>query len=450
MIFILVFSVWFIVLAYKFYFFGFVDWDFAFFAQAMWQITHQQQYVSVFGCNFLGNHANLIAYLISPIYLFIAHPLVLLLFKIASFALSAQLLFNLAQERLSKWLAWLILFFYMIYVPNVLGMLYEFDFESLAPGLLMVMLLAFLRERKGVFCIAAILLMLIKENMPLIVGAFALMGMYQSKDKKFWFQVGIGSSLVFVVAAFVVVPYFANQPVGHHPYGGHYDSMFERLSDPTWWDRRWSWIGKLFGPLLFLPFFAPWILFPVSAIFLQHALSHSWQEQTLYFAYMLTLTPFIFAALIIALARIRILSMRSFVCFLTIIGCFLVITIYDYRHDIQIRFLMPAQINTAQDRRDLLEMIPPKASVMASFSFLVHLTNRDNLYAFYKAHTPDYVGFKLPDEVEYALIDFNDPWLYRDLRDNPKITRQRIDDFFRQNTWVVKERRGQIVLYQRH
>ena len=149
------FSFWVVLLSYKFTHFGYYDWDLAFFSQGMWNLSHGSGHVSLFDTNFFSNHANLIAYLILPIYRIFPHPLTLVFLKVISYVTAAFVLYVLAKEKLGPVAAILMLWLYLTYPPNVFGLLYEFDFESLAPGLLMLIFYFYVKDHWQGFLICA-------------------------------------------------------------------------------------------------------------------------------------------------------------------------------------------------------------------------------------------------------------------------------------------------------
>ena len=59
---ILTFFFWLGLLAWKYYSFGYYDWDLAMYAQVMGNLKHGSLYSSLMGMNFLGNHAEYISF----------------------------------------------------------------------------------------------------------------------------------------------------------------------------------------------------------------------------------------------------------------------------------------------------------------------------------------------------------------------------------------------------
>ena len=55
--------------------------------------------------------------------------------------------------------------------------------------------------------------------------------------------------------------------------------------------------------------------------------------------------------------------------------------------------------------------------------------------------------FSVPGDVQYALIDFHDPWLQNAIHQKPAIVKERISRFLKD--WREVKRVDSIVLYRR-
>ena len=76
-----------------------------------------------------------------------------------------------------------------------------------------------------------------------------------------------------------------------------------------------------------------------------------------------------------------------------------------------------SQRDLLDEKRDLLvKEIPKDAAVMATFEFLPHLSSRRELYSFHHLYTGKYTfskkAYHAPKNIQYLLIDFNDPMTY--------------------------------------
>jgi len=472
---LLAFSFWVYLLNYKFFHFGYYDWDLAFFAQGMWNLSHGSGYVSLFDVQLLANHANLIAFFVIPLYKIFPHPLTLVFLKVASYVTAAFVLYLLTKEKLGGTIAVLFLLFYLFYAPNIIGMLYEFDFESLAPAFLMLIFYFYVKDRWLGFMICAGILFLIKENLPLIVLAFSIHGLFTKKDKiRFGVIPGILSLASFFLLVFVFIPRMSGGAIGDghsyyigHNYQGLGGSVGGVLSSIIFHPIKiWQYIltsqninflVAIFAPFLTLPLFTPGILFLISPILLQHLLSSGVQEHSIRFAYVLTIAPFLFLATIGTLKVFYEKSRKVYNSILILLVFFNIVYFFLNVSEMKQRFMLIQDRDQTQemvfDRWELVQMVPPDASVVASFSFLAPLSQRKNLYAFHKIYDPSYqndqYSYVLPSKVQYALIDFNDPWLLYDLKVYPVFTKNRLSNFFIQNKWIVKRRYGKIILFER-
>jgi hypothetical protein len=101
------------------------------------------------------------------------------------------------------------------------------------------------------------------------------------------------------------------------------------------------------------------------------------------------------------------------------------------------------------DQWELVHLVPQDASVVASFAFLAPLSQRNNLYAFYKIYHPSYQNdqwaYQLPPNVQYALIDIRDPWLLIE----DKLAQARAQKFLTSGDWIILKRYGRYILYQK-
>ena len=464
----IIFVGWAFLLVQKYLAFGYYDWDLAFFNQATWNILHGSSHSSLFDINFFGNHSNLIIFLCLPIYIFFQHPLTLVFFKLFSFLGGAYVLYRLAKERLGNPLAILIMFLYCFYPPNMFGLIYEFDYESLSPIFLFGIIYFFEKRSFKFFIFTALLTMLIKENMPFIVMTFSIYALFSRGRNRFiWALIPfVLASIMFYVLIYIFIPFCRGQET--HPYLGLYTQfggstplgvILNILKHP--WQVspfltkpvNLELLFQLFSPLIYLPFFSPHVLFLVLPILLQHLLSNSVTEHYIYYQYALTTAPFLYWAAVKTLSRLRPRMRSSF--FYVIITLMMAAHLYSLNNS---RLDMIARINIKKDhlnsfRWDMVKAIPKDEAVIASFDFLAELSGRRALYAFYKVYH-DYFqnetsSFITPEKVSYALIDFKDGWLLNQFYDKPQETVLRIQRFFSSQLWSVERAAEHLVLFKK-
>ncbi|MBF0523317.1 MAG: DUF2079 domain-containing protein [Candidatus Omnitrophica bacterium] len=440
----------------------------AFFTQAMWQMSHGHQFVSLFDKNFFANHSNFIALLVLPIFKIIPHPLTLVFLKILSFSAAGYLLYVLAKDKLSQGLSIILMILYFFYLPNMYGLLYEFDFESLSPLFLFLLYLFYTRKRLLPFYLCCLALISIKENMPLIVAAFGFFALFQKGQEKIkW---GIIPVLVggisFCLLTMVIIPRMGGN--SSHPYLAHYAAIKANsvldigarfLTKPIvilnalLEKQNLRFLLSIFKPLAFLPLLAPSTIFIVFPIFLQHLLSSTIQEKTIFFYYVLPIAPFLFISMISSLALLK-RKTRKWLFPLIIFGLIVICSIDISKH--KDKFIpkilgTTAQRSFNQKKWEMVRKIAPNKSIVATFNFLPALSSIKDLYSFHIFLNPAryYQSYKLfiKGNIDYALIDFNDLGLYRRLTVNPKMLSLRIRDLIRKNNWSAIDFAGNVVLF---
>ena len=466
-------AIWCVLLTIKFYHFGYYDWDLAFFAQGMWGLLHGSGYVSLFGTNFFFNHANLIAYLILPLYKLFPHPLTLVFLKVVSYVTAGFVFYLLAKEKVGPATAILFLGLYLLYIHNVFGILYEFDFESLAPAVLVLLYYYYVKGLWPGFLICAGALVLIKENMPLIVLAFSIHGLCTKKDKiRFGVIPGILALVSFYLLVYVFLPHVSGRPIGeeHSSYiGNNYKDfggsvkgvLFSFIFHPV---KIWQhlvtpfnliFLAAIFAPLSFLPLGRPGILFLISPILVQHLLSSSRTEHAINYAYVLTFAPFLFLATteLLGFFYVRVKRRHYFILILTILVTYSCHFIYFLR--IYERMMWRGPFNQTRemisDKRKLVDLVPRDAGVVASFCFLAPLSQRKDLYSFFKLYDSHYqndrYSYKLPSRVQYALIDTQESWLVYE--NDYDLAKARAQKFLTSGNWIIVKRYGRYILYQK-
>ena len=458
------FGFWLVLLFYKYSHFNYYDWDLAFFAQAMWNLCHGSSYVSIFDLCFFANHANVIAFFLVPLYKIFPHPMTLVVLKLLSWTAGGYVLYLIAKEHLGAAAGTIFLLLFFFYPANIFGMIYEFDFEALAVVFLVLMYYGFVKERWALFLISSCIVILTKENLPLIVFAFGIYGFFVKKDKLKWGLVPAflgAASFLFLTQVFV--PWMGGNPIGQHPYIGHYKEFGSSLPQVatgimTHPIKVWQtmdtplnarWFFSTMGQFGLLPFLSPQILGLILPIALQHLFSSAWQQHSIYYGYALTLAPFIFLAAIQGMVFIK---RRFHRISYRVIFCILIMTAglsLGYHLDgIRRRYLPRPEIPSDQVN-GMIQKIPENAGVIASFHFLANLSQREDLYAFYKVYRQAYAPFKIPSRVKYALIDLDDPWLLDSSDSELRLKRKDINAFFKHQHWVAKDHYGSITLYQR-
>lgn len=472
----IVFWGWLQLLIDKFVNFGYYDWDLAIYANAMWSLCHGSVHASLFGTNFLTNHAEYISFFLVPIYLIFPSAFTLVVFKLLSFIAGSFVLYLIAKRILGGPVAILLMLMYQFHPANIFMLIYEFHFENLAIIFIFLMFYFFSRERLIPFLVSAFFATLCKENIPLIVLMFGIYAIFTKRPRKAAWVMGplILGGGVFILAMFVITPHLrmlegipgANQYLGL--YWNHQDKtvpLTKALGQNLWmvWGRFNSplnidFIKQLFGAFNILPFLSPHILFLGLPIFLQNFLSSVPTMHTIYYHYAATMMPFIFLAVMTTLGELKNRFRPIFYRLILI----LVILAYSFQMGVHLPDLK-GRMAAWSDRLDparwqMVSAVPPEASVVATFDFLDKLVNRQDLYPLYNVwkNSNVFTGrspYRLPQNLSLALIDWECYWLWGLVResnaDRTKEILQRLSDFYFKGGWQVKNAVEEIVLLEK-
>lgn len=471
---------WGILLTKKFYTFGYYDWDLAFFTQATWNLLNGQLVSSLVGINYFGDHSYFFTYLILPIFYLAPSPLTLLYLKIFAFTFSGFLLYRIANEEIGETSALFILILYFLFPGNIFGLLYEFNPEAFAPPLI---LLSWRTATKGKFIqflIWSFLLALIKENMLLISIMLSLLGFFQSpkENRGPWLILTLFYSGVFLFLILKLIPLFRNLP--QHAFMVRYGNLGQNPTDlllsPLLHTQEFIktifspanhyYLISLFDYLLVPALLSLGRLLPIMPLILQHLLSTHAPEQSIFYHYVPTLSPFIFLATIETFRKIN--HTIYFRWSNIILGGFLILAVFSlfkYTPDLRNRL----QINSNQQDTlalwQLINKVPSDAAVIATFDYLAALSTREELYSFHKIYDdafqdPEQIKhselntlttFTLPHDVRYALINFDDGWLLNRIaqkkeKKEESNTLSRIDKFYKESQWKLIGRTQRTIL----
>ncbi len=473
---LIAFLVWIYLLSYKYFHLGYYDWDLAFFTQACWQLLHGTQFVPLVGINYFGDHSYFITFLILPLFALFPHPLTLVVLKLIAYLISAYLLYKIATETLGQKVALTLMVLYIIFPANIFSMLYEFNPEAFAPPILLWMFMAFEKHRWKSFFVAAILLMLIKENMALVVCAFGIYAFFcKNCPRKIAGGILLLGAVVFYILTICIIPYFRHLP--YHPFVVRYEYLGHSVvgillhlmirpaivATAIFNHVNALYIRDLFGALLVPALIGYHRLFFMIPILLQHLLSTHYPEHTIYYFYGATIVPFIFLATVDALDHCYQRFNRT-VC-RGILILLVLVSVWDWRHYTQ-QFAL--RLDYHADHLDALRWtfvntVPAQAGVIVTFDYLAPLSLRKDLYSFHKIYGDDYQNlqkmewselntnkpFTLPSQVHYALIDFRDPYIQKSLRLKSQVTMRRIKAFLNSSHWKVLKHYGSIILLER-
>ncbi|MFH0877371.1 MAG: DUF2079 domain-containing protein [Candidatus Omnitrophota bacterium] len=454
---------------YKFYIYN--DFDLAVHDQVMWNLCHGSLYSSILRLDFLGNHAHLILFFLVPIYKLFASPLTLLFIQTLLMALGAIPLFLLARSVLgSAWFALSLATAYLFYPGLGYTNLFEFHPPALAIFFLLWMLYFYHRNRFGIFVLFMVLAMLCQENVPLGV---IMVGLLAAVNRRRWFWIVVpllGGAAYFLFAIKILMPHFNKGVMQFLQLYAHLGSSYGEvianiIKHPIMVLRimlapvKLWFLFQLFAPVAFLCIASPIALAVGLPLFMQHLLSMRVHEITIVTHYTADVIPYIFFAAVFGFHRLmRLPWLKKFPAFLAYL---VVVT------SIGLNFWLGPQAKigrfiaaywpkkeVAKVKEAFVQKIPPGKSVVATFEFLPHLTHRRGLYSFHHVYQGLYTmssqAYTLPEDVEYALIDFNDVLTFYGFVSDPNINYQNLRNFLNSGSWGVLDAHDTIVLLHRN
>lgn len=449
----------------KFYSFGYYDFDLAVHDLSIWNILHGSIFNSILGISFLGNHVHIILFLIIPIYAVFSHPLTLLFLQTIALGLAALPLFKLSEHILDKNWALIISIIYLFYPALGYTNLYEFHPTVFATPLLMLTFYYYEQKSFLKFIIFAVLSMLCQENIPLAVIMFGALAIFNRRPKK-WIITPILTGGLYFLIALLAMSYFNKNTVQFITIYRHLGNtplkiIINILNHPSLLLKTlirtqvFIYILQVFLPLVFIPLLSPLRLIPALPFFLQHMLSNRLSDLTIFYHYTAEIIPFIFISFIYAIKSLLNRRWVRHLIFLKISLLSMVIlsNIYLGPHfAILTRLVREYKRSYLNEYKyKCINKIPPWASVVATFEFLPHLSHRRNLYSFHHIytgfHTLSNKRYDLPNNIEYALIDFNDFLTFRGFYDYNNY--KNLQMFLFEGNWQAEDFMETIVLFKK-
>ena len=471
-------SVYVIIFSYicslKYYSFSYYDWDFASDIIVLWNSIHGKMFYYPFlEQTIFGAHLYLIILFLTPIYAIFQHPLTLLFLQSLFLGLAAYPLFLLAKSQLNKTFALVISLVYLLYPALGYINLSETHFEIYAVFFLFFALYFFEKENFKKFLFFVFLGIICKENVSLLVSMFGIYALLRKRSQKWILVPSLLGIIWFLLAIKVVIPYFAKDAKLYQEgfifslfYKHFGKNLFEIVktvvSHPAatvkfaFMPKKILYLSKLFIPTGFIGFLSPAVLLIALPIFLQNLLSSAWSHTQIYYHYAALLIPFIFSSVIFGFKKILsykiVYNYRYMLLFVFLIAS---ITSGIYLRAPQlyfVKYLRAYQItDLVKEKEQLVKMIPEKASVISTFQFLPRLAHRHNLYSMhfvtngFKMYTN--VKYEPPQNLEYALIDFNEPLILNSLF--PSQAPHNIRSFLDSKSWSVLKAIDDIVLFKK-
>ena len=321
----------------KFDSFSYRDYDLAFFDQIVWNILHGSLFSSILGIVFLGNHVQLIWFLVAPLYWVFSHPMTLLFLQSFALGLAACPLYFLAKKTLGPRWGVLIGAIYLTYPAVAYLNLFEFHPAAFLPLFLFSTIYYFHTQRYWSFLLFLLLAVSCQENIALAALGMGFYAFCRRRSFR-WVVLPIVFAVVYLWFCLrVVIPNFnedTSQFLALYKHLGNTPSevilnFFKQpvsvfrfmLSEP-----RLFYLISLFGPLAFIPLLSPLPLLAALPLFAQHLLSSRASQFMIQYHYTAELIPFIFVSFVFGIKtmlKVKLLYRYRGVLVTAILVCFL-------------------------------------------------------------------------------------------------------------------------------
>lgn len=464
-VYILFFSV---VSFFRYYSFDYRQMDLALNGHIMWNMVHGSLHTSILGANFLGHHAHLILFLFAPVYLLFQSPLTLLFLQALFLGISAYPIFLIAKTQLNRAFGLGLVLIYLVYPGLWYTNSFEFHVTAFSTAFLSFMFYHFTNKQFKRFLLFMVLSLLCQENIPLLIIPFGIYALFMKRKSK-WSLVPISlAGFWFLAVVGKMIPYFNNNTlcfIGRYKHFGtsipeivKYFVVHPLETIGILFSKdKVLFIIQLFSPVCFFSLIDPMIL-TISLVLIQHLASSNIMEHSIKYHYTAEIIPFIFVAAIWGIKRFIKspvvqchLSQKFIITCLLIVGITMSISFGPHLSLICDREEFKRDIWDYQKAR-FVEMIPCDARVVATFEFLPWLTARENLYSFHYASQGFSIftrkPYDLPEEIDYALIDFNDLFTFN-LLHIPGTTDVNARKILSSTDWGVVDMIGSIALFKK-
>lgn len=477
-IYILIFSTFSL---YKYFTYNYIGLDLAIYNQAFFNSAQGHLFgLTIHPHSYLGDHFELIIIFLLPFYLIFKNPGTLLILQTVFLGLAAYPLFLLARRKLSVNLSLFLAVFYLtnVFTHNVNS--YEFHILPLAIPLFFLLFYFYQKEKFGLFLLILSLSLIVREDVSLVIIAFAFLAFLEKKSLK-WVILPLVFGVIWFIFSLKMTGYFSGY--GQYKFIRYYgwlgndlkSVILGALNHPLavlkhlFSGHNLAFLVGLFLPFGFLPFIKIKYLIPTLLIILQILLLGMAGALALEIHYTSLILPFLIISLIFVFEKIFYQTNKNklllflkkekniFLIILFLVGLyssFYMGPIYFYARDL---FDYPKIKEEVKLRDDFVEQIKAGSSVATGFHFIPRLSSREKIYSLHyqylgKKQYSD-SGYRIPADVEYLLFDLNDfhyyHYLYHEDDKNNIKGAERIRQLIKENNFCLNQYLGKFLYYEK-
>jgi len=402
------------------------DFDLAVHTQSLHNLVHGRLDCSLLGIPFLGNHMVLVLFLLAPLYAALPSAMLLVVLQTIALASGAWAVWLLGRRQLSPGWTMALCVAYLAHPALALMNLYEFHPVALATPLMLFMLWAYEARRPVLYGVCIALTLACQENLSMIVAAMGIYAALQRRRPAWVLPPLLAGTAYFVIVILFVMPDLNQNTIQFLSLYGHLGDSPAAIiggiarhpvaaASTAFAPGKRQFLNVIFGPLGYISLLNPTALFPLLPVAAQRLLSARASESSILYHYQAEFIPFVFFAAVGG-AR-RLLGLRRPNGRLILI---LVLAVFPLSGLIGTG--VPARVTGAitaseHDRamaslkRSIVRSVPDDARVLATFTFLPHLSNRPGLYSLHHVYTGQYTLSHVPyptPEVDTVILDTHD------------------------------------------
>jgi len=407
--------------------------------QAVWNTIHGRllRFTNVKGLTIrLAQHVEPILLPVSLFYLIYSSPKTLLVLQTIIIAIGAWPLYLLAREKLQSEFGGIVFAAtYLLFPALEAANLYDFHAVSLAPTFLLWAFYFLEKEKDSGFIVFSVLAMSCKEEMSLLIGMMGLYALLLRKRKKLGATMMVVAAIWFYVAVYIVIPW-AN-PQGKSQYLAYYEDWGDNpleialamIRQRAWWlifnKDNLDYLFRLLLPLAFLPlFYLPILLIALPSLAINLLSGNMLMHRPEMFHYAGPIVPFAVLAaiwgagfLLQHLGRRRSEGSRSLSYLLPCLVLVCSLGYHRYRgfSPLSVRFRWPVATEHHRLAQQLIDQIPPTASVSAQLNLNPHVSHREKLYIFPNVEDAEYIFL---DVASIGNKDDVNTWVKEQLLEN--------------------------------
>jgi uncharacterized membrane protein len=446
--------------------FGTYGFDLGIHDQAVWLLSRgESPFVTISGNHYFGDHLSWIMLVMVPFYWLFHSASVLLVAQSLALGLAAIPAFLVARKLLrSEWLAGAVAWAYLLNPYLGWTNLEQFHPDSFEVPLVFLAFLFVIGRRWRAFFVTIVLLMLVKEDVPLLVLGLGIwvafrydrgVGLRTTVLGALWLFVNFRFLLPLMSGTGSLAAYVSSHAT-RIPFGGLGGFLHTLVTRPwrvltaAFGPGRPLYYLQVFAPLGFLPWLSPSTLAAVILPLAANGLSTFYYQQSLQHHYGTLVVPGLLVAAIFGIANARSRRLRWGVVGVMLVGTMVSLWLWGPMpgsRDPGPWIDRPTEYTQAA--YEAMALIPDDAVISTDFRFVTHLDHRVEVYEFpcpWRAVNwadESSQNESLPDRVarvQYVLVS-------GEMDDK---STEAVEEVIASGEFEVTYDQGGVILYKRH